>query len=173
MALGVTGKLILGFFTLILGVSLIVPMTSNSNIVTTKLTVANEANAFTPVSVNEINETEVHTMTNNPTSWKVNDCPLTSVSIKNASGGTALTETTDYVLDASTGTFTLVNNTNTVAMIGADNNTYVDYSYCGDDYLNLSWGRSMLNLIGGFFALAILGVSLRLFYSVGKETGII
>lgn len=173
MSLGVTGKLVLAFVTLLLGAVLIGTVATNGLAVTDKKVISNEVEAFTPVNAGDINTTEVHTVTNAPTSWKVNDCPLTSVAIKNASGGTALTDTTDYTLTASAGTFLLKNTTTTVAMIGADNNTYVDYTYCGDDYMNLTWGRTLINLVAGFFALAILGVSLGLFYSVGKDTEII
>ena len=53
------------------------------------------------------------------------------------------------------------------------NLTNVGYTYCGDDYMNIAWGRSILNLVAGFFALGILGVGIGLFYSIAKDAGII
>lgn len=173
MSLGITGKLVLAFVTLLLGVVMVGVVASNSLLVTDKKVISNEAEAFTPCGNASINETEVHTVTNYPTGWKTNDCPLTSLAVKNASGGTALTLTTDYIPTLSAGTFLLVNTSTTVAMIGADNNTYIDYTYCGDDYMNLGWGRTMINLVSGFFAIAILLVSVGLFFSIGKDTGIL
>jgi len=170
---GTTGKLVAAFVTLLLGAVLITTIASEGLARTDKLVINNEVEAFTPVDVGNINTTEVHTVTNAPTGWKSDDCPLESVAIKNASGGTALTVTTDYTLTASAGTFLLLNTTATVAMIGADNNTYVDYTYCGDDYMNLTWGRTAINLTAGFFAIAILLISVGLFYSVAKDYGII
>jgi hypothetical protein len=93
--------------------------------------------------------------------------------MKNSSGA-SFTVTTDYVLTASTGTYKLVNSATALATLPtANNNTYATYNYCSDDYLNSSWGRTVLNLVAGFFAIAILLTSIALFYSVGKDTGII
>ena len=120
-----------------------------------------------------INGSVVYTLTNNPTNWKVDDCPITAFVLKNNSG-TVLTETTDYVLTASAGTFVFVDNAllnNTINM--STNETLATYEYCSDEYLNLGWGRTVIDLVPGFFAIALLLVSIGLFYSVGKETGII
>jgi len=171
MTLGVTGKLVLAFVTLLLGVVLITSIATQGLAVTDKKVISNEVEAFTPTAEGGINTTEVHTVTNAPTGWKVDDCPLTSVTIGNASDDFTLT--TDYTLTASAGTFLLLNTAVVNGSIGADNNTYVDYTYCGDDYMNIGWGRTMINLVAGFFALAILGAAIGLFYSVGKDTGII
>jgi len=53
------------------------------------------------------------------------------------------------------------------------NTTYFDYTYCADGYMNIAWGRTILNLVAGFFALALLGASVGIFYSIGRDTGII
>ena len=53
------------------------------------------------------------------------------------------------------------------------NNALVDYTYCNEGYMDSSWGRTVINLVPGFFALAILGASLLLFYSVAKDFDII
>ncbi len=169
--LSITNKIVLAFVTLIIGVVLIGSIATQS-LAVTETTAASETKALTIDNDIDINETEVYTVTNNPTGWKVTDCPLTNLVISNQSG-TALTVTTDYIPTLSAGTYTMVNNSDTIELIGAYNNTYVTYSYCGDDYMNLTWGRTIINLLAGFFALAILGLSVGLFYSVGKDTGII
>lgn len=172
MSLGITGKLILGFVTLLLGAVLITSVADNNVAVTDKRWIANEVVTTTPINITDPNTTEVHTLANAPTAWKKTGCPLTNVAIGNSTED--FTETTDYTVDLNEGTFLIVKSSTTVGSIqGGDNSTYVDYNYCGDDYMNLSWGRSIINLVGGFFAIAILLVSVGLFFSVGKDTGII
>ncbi len=53
------------------------------------------------------------------------------------------------------------------------NNTYnVSYTFEGDEYVVGSRNRTILNLVPGFFALALLGIGIGLFYAVGKREGI-
>jgi hypothetical protein len=176
MSLSTAQKLILAFVTLMLGVVLIGTIASNGLAVTEKTYVADETSSFATARIygaaNNIDETNASanvTVTNAPTGWKVQDCPLTSVAVGNSS--TDFTLDTDYHLYASSGIVHLKNTTNWINTPG--NSTYIDYRYCGDGYLNLSWGRTLLNLIGGFFAIAILLVSVGLFYSVAKDANII
>lgn len=172
MALNVTGKLVLAFFTLIIGVVLIGSIASNALASTDKVIVNAETidiSTSRMTGANSINVSVTHDVTNAPTSWKRQDCPLTSITYGNSSTDFALT--TDYTVDTALGTITLVNSTALINSV--PNSTFVDYTYCGDDYLNSSWGRTVLLLVAGFFALAILGASLGLFYSVAKDTGII
>lgn len=177
MTLGITGKLILGFLTLLIGAVLITVVASESLGVTDKTVIDEEAEAFTvtPVSSDSPNTTETHTVTNAPTGWKVADCPLTSVTIKNATGDAALTEDTDYTLTESAGTWVFINSTATQGLVSnaAANTTYVTYTYCQDGYLTLGWGRTVVNLVAGFFALAILLASIGIFFSVAKDTGLL
>ncbi len=168
-------KLIAGFVLLIIGIVLASQVAVIGTEVTGKLGQTNESIAIPTQGYDgegSINESYVYTVINNPTSWKTEDCPLTGVSLSNSSGS-AYTTTTDYVFTASTGTFTLVNTTLTHNAILNDNLTYVGYIYCGDDYMNLGWGRTGINLVPGFFALALLLTSIGLFYSIAKENGII
>ena len=39
--------------------------------------------------------------------------------------------------------------------------------------MNLSWGRTGINLVPGFFAIALLLVSVGLFWSIARDNGII
>ncbi|MFW6130033.1 MAG: hypothetical protein ACOC56_02540 [Atribacterota bacterium] len=168
--LGIANKLILAFVSLIIGVILIGTVATNSLTVTEKTLLENEAIDISSARDDngDINESVTFTVANAPTTWKINDCPLSSVTYGNSSLDYTLT--TDYLITLSTGVLSLKNVTE---VIEGSNNTLIDYTYCADDYMNLSWGRTMLNLIAGFFAIAILLVSLGLFYSVAKDAGIV
>lgn len=163
-------KLILAFVTLIIGAVLIGSIATQGLAVTGKTSVVNEAIDITTARLTDagsINTSKTFTVTNNPTSWKVNDCPLTTVVYGNSSDDYALT--TDYTVDLSTGVITLVNSS---AVVYGTNDTLVDYVYCGDDYMNLGWGRTLINLVSGFFAIAMLMISVGLFFSIAKDNGI-
>lgn len=176
--LNTTGKLIAAFVTLLIGAVLITSVASEGIAKTKVKEIGDEAEAMT-VALNasgqtehNINDSTIHIVSNPPTGWKVQDCPLTSFVLKNSSK-TALTLNTDYTVDLNYGNFTLKNTSATVGNLGADNNTYIDYKYCGDDYMNITWGRTGIDLVPGFFAIAILLTSVGLFYSVAKDYGII
>uniref|UniRef100_A0A6M3LQJ8 Uncharacterized protein n=1 Tax=viral metagenome TaxID=1070528 RepID=A0A6M3LQJ8_9ZZZZ len=170
-----TAKLVIAFFTLILGIVLIGVIADSGSLVTDKLSVNESLDISAAVSGptipnSSINETYIFTIINNPTGWKVADCPITNFVIYNQTGSLAVV-TTDYVFTASNGTLTLSNNAKFNR--SASNTTNLGYTYCSDDYVNVAWGRTIINLVAGFFALAILGVSLALFYDIAKDAGII
>jgi len=107
--------------------------------------------------------------------WKseISECTATTIisgSYANASG-VALVELTSYIVDTTTGYITLVNSavtnrTDFTSIIATNNN-------CPDGYLTQGWQRNIINLVPGFFALALLGIGIWLFYSIAKEQGII
>ncbi len=171
-----TSKLIAAFVALIIGIVLVAQVADIGLEVTAKSNKFNDTISSNIAGAwdagESINESYVYTVTNNPTSWKVEDCPLTNIILNNNSGDT-FTETTDYVFTAASGTYTLVNTSTVIAIVNSDNQTQVSYTYCGDDYLNLGWGITVINLVPGFFALALLLVSIALFYDIAKENGII
>lgn len=118
------------------------------------------------VKYQDINTTYNFTVTQAPTGWKSTDCPLsTTGSLTN--GSTTLTRNTDFK-GTTDGKYSLmgslINNL-------TQTNTYsATYSYCADDYLNSSWGRSVFSMVPGFFALALIGVGLYLaYYLLRKE----
>lgn len=173
MALGTANKLVLAFVTLIIGVVLIGSIATQGLINTQKTNVADEAISISSLRAddnsNSINTSAANfTVTNNPTSWKSDDCPLTNFVYGNASDN--YTVTTDYVIDLSKGILQVLN---TTAPREGGNDTLADYTYCPDTYMNLTWGRTAVNLVAGFFAIAILLISVGLFYSVAKDVGII
>jgi len=179
MAMNVTSKLVLAFVTLLLGAVLIGVIATNGLAVTDRTGVSSESHIILPTILTgrnstDINDSIVYTITNAPTGWKLSDnCPITSFSLTNSTG-TALTETTDYVVDLDAGTWVFVNSAGLNDTIDvATNETLAGYQYCPDDYMNLTWGRTVINLVSGFFALALLGASLGLFYDVAKDTGML
>jgi len=178
--LGNTQKLLLAFVTLILGAVLVGVIATNALAVTAKTSIYDESSNLATSCIvgaaQQVNESDSAcniTATNVPSGWKEIDCPLTSVTVENTSAGTytALAEGTDYNLFASTGIVQMLNTTDTDA--GDFNTTYVNYVYCQDNYLNLGWGRTITNLVAGFFAIALLMISVGLFFDVAKDTGLI
>ena len=129
---------------------------------TEKLKIADESfNLNTACYVGgQVNESDSdcnRTVTNAPTSWKQedSDCYLSGVVVTNATG-TALTLNTDYRVYSSTGVIQFLNTTATETTALVSNVTLIDYSYCGNNYMADSWGRSILNTNVGLFAIAIL-----------------
>lgn len=74
---------------------------------------------------------------------------------------------TDYQFFANNGTIRMIPMTTTEK---AGNLTTITYQYCSNEYLESSWGRTVLNMTPGFFALAILmGAAFVIFYILRKE----
>jgi hypothetical protein len=167
-------KLMLAFVTLIVGLVLVGQVATVGVGVTSKKAITNEAISIAPAYAgdNQIDPAIVFTVVNAPTGWKSTDCPLTNVILTNGSG-TAWTATTNYVFTASTGKFTLVNVPAVNQSFLSDNSSLIDYTYCGNDYLNSDWQRTVLNLTPGFFALALLIFSVGMFYSMARDAGIL
>ena len=165
-------KLVAAFTLLIIGVVLLSTVAGLTNDVTEKVRVTNESTDVSSAWLNatNVNSSIVFTLDNNPTGWRITDCPVGGVVFRNSTGD-EMTITTDYLITTSAGTFTLKNTTATQNL--TSNTTYTDYNYCGTGYLTQGWNRSVLDLVPGFFALAILGISLLLFYSIAKDEGII
>jgi len=172
------------FVMLIVGVSLVTVVAGQSNLVAEKTIV--RAESQTPLSTclvaatiagqewAQINESAAGcnlTVTNYPSGWKVDDCPLTSLSVTNSSGST-LTLNTDYTVTLTSGVIALKNTTATQSLMNASNATLVSYTYCGDDYVNSSFGRTALDVTIGLFAIALLLGAVGLFYMVLKNEGL-
>ena len=175
--MGVTSKLVLAFVTLILGAVLIGVIATNGLVVSTLTHVtSNESLDISSVRIDDgdIGASKVLLVNAyDNDSWQAenSDCDIVIVDyFLNASN--RLTVTTHYTHDGNGG-ITIVNGTLTADVVSNNDTVVVGYSYCDEDYLNLGWGRTLVNLVSGFFALAILGTSLGLFYSVAKDTGII
>jgi hypothetical protein len=172
---------ITAFVVVVLALAFIVSIADQTRTVTERTQTSQTfagAGCFTPVNLTGTDFTTLHTqangptdadcnftVTNVPTGWKLetaNDCLLVNVAVKNGTL-TTLTEDTDYYFNTETGVVTLLNTSTNVRLI-TNNATYVDYTYCSDDYLNTSWGRTILNTNVGFLAIAVLAVVLWLVY---------
>lgn len=164
-----TNKVVLGFVFLLIGVILAGVIPSVGQDTYTKTQIGDEAIDISSArdGVGDINVSVTFTIDNAPTSYKTEDCPITSVTYGNAS--TDYTLTTDYTIADSTGVLTLVNST---AVIAGGNDTVIDYTYCGDNYLTVAWGRTMIQLTMGFFALGVFGIGLWILYGIWKESGL-
>jgi hypothetical protein len=150
------------FIGVILAVSFIIAIAGLTQEKTNLTTVTNELVNIAPARLASgvINTTYPFTVTNAPTGWKQQDCPLTSVVYGNST--TDYTLTTDYTFTASTGVLLLKN---TAVVNNSDtNSTYIDYKYCGNGYVDSSWGRTVLNTNVGLYAVAILIIVVGLVY---------
>ena len=171
--------LILAFVFLIVGSALIVSIATSTNAVVDKESMVNEPISLEPVRISDnvlsYDPAVELQIAIPPEGWQETDCPITNFVLYNQTG-TETVETTDYVFTPSTGVLTIVNSSiwfSDGTYLQAENDTTLSYTYCDDDYLNSSWGRSVLTTVPGFFALALLGVALWLFYSVFTSIGLI
>lgn len=164
--------LIGAFVSIIIGVSLIGVVATQGNLVTDKTIVVDEAVDISSARLadGDINTTYPLTITNAPSGWKVSECPITSVTYGNSSQDFTLT--TDYTFTDTTGVL-LLKNTATVQMANTTNATLIDYTYCGDDYLTQGWSRNVIDLVPGFFAIALMLIGVALFYAVLKNEGLL
>lgn len=176
------------FVAIILGVSLIGTVATQSQAVTERTTVTETflgAGCFTPVNLTGTDFVTLHTQANGPTDadcnltvanvptgWKLdtdNSCLLVATVYNGTS--TALTLNTDYYFSTTTGKITLLNSTTDTRVI-TDNSTDVSYTYCADDYLTEGWSRTILDLVAGFFALALMAIGVGLMFQVLKNEGL-
>jgi len=171
-----TQKLIMAFVTLIIGISLLGVIATTGLGVTDQTVTGNETLDLVQfknlANTSQINTTATATLTNGyaTTDWQYDDCSI-AVTLLALNNGTAATVTTDYIVGGN-GEINLTN-ADFWWTESASNTTYITYTYCQDEYMTLSWGRTLLGIVPGFFAIALLMVSLALFYSVARETGII
>lgn len=165
---GWTSKLILAFVTLLIGIVLIGSVASEGNSRTELKSIVNDSIDIGSAmeGVNMVNESVVFTV---GTLGDTNaNCPMTSISASNGSGTQVLT-TANYNFTESAGQFTLVNTTALYSYLNQTNTTEWNYTYCPTGYMNLAWGRTAVDIVPGFFAIALLLTSIALFFSVYQD----
>lgn len=170
--------LLSAFVVLIIGISLIAVVAELSINATSRTAVTNETidnSVLRHPSNNSFDTNNVTLLANAPTGWKSNDtdCQITAANgleVRNATG-TVMTLDTDYNIVTTTGALRLLD-TGAINST-SDNKTLVAYTYCGDDYLAENWNRTVLNLVGGFFALALLLTALAMFYAIMRVEGVL
>ena len=74
---------------------------------------------------------------------------------------------TDYTISTA-GVLRLYNTTKMNAS-WESNLTYIDYTYCADDYIASNWGRSVLNMLAGLMAVMLIASSIAIFFNVYQE----
>ncbi len=183
--LTMVNKLFAGFVALIIGIVLITSVATGTLAVTDRTIVSAEnhdlvsigcANATNGGIFNDTVAACTFALAKEATAgtWQAanSDCNLADVSVENNSASlyTAAVSGTDYDFYAGNGSIHMKNTTTT--QDGDFNNTYVTYTYCQDGYASQAWSRTILDLIAGFFALAVMGVGISLFYSVYREANI-
>jgi len=163
--------LIGAFVALIVGVSLIGVVASESNDITSTINVSGESIDYTSVvefGTGAINTTEIFYIANPPTGWRVTGCPITGIDLYNSTSSLTVV---DYTFTASTGAIVFNNSANVNGT--ATNTTTATYVYCDSEYLTQGWNRTIIKLVPGFFALALMGIGIGLFYGVMKKEGIL
>jgi len=160
------------FIAILIGVILVSVVATEQTPLTQLSKQRNESLTFVKNGV-FVNNTTAYTV-NFPPANPIDDanrgCAISSFSLQNSTG-TNWVLTTDYTVTLSTGVFYLKNTTNTVHT--SNNITYVTYNYCDDTYLRSSWSRSALEMMPGFAALAILLISIGMFYQIARSSGIV
>jgi len=151
------GGIIIVFITIVVAIALLAPIFNTQSLLTTKQTTTNQSVSAVSAFVDSNNvDTSVNLSIYSQSNWKVKECPLTSVVIRNGVG-TALVSGTDYNLDANNGLFSLLNTTKTIPSVSL-NQTYTDYKYCADGYNTNGGSRGVASFIGLFAVLALLVV---------------
>lgn len=160
------GNILIGFLGIMVVFALLPTIATNQAVLNTKNSAVDDPIDISSAVINpgSINASVTFTLTNAPTGWKLtdSDCAISDYTFSNSTSD--FTETTDYVITASAGTFTLKNTTSTLTMVVDDNTTYVDYDYCADGYIGDSGARGVSGLILIFASLGILGFSVWFFW---------
>ena len=170
--------LIAGFIALIIGLGLIGVIAQEEQLLVNTIPVTNETITLTPNctaagcasgAAYAAEGTEITLA--NAADARV-DCPISGfVLYPNSSSGAALTVTTDYTVDLDTGILT-TKNTTLFKVDTRTNTTNSSYVYCPADYID-GWAATVLDLVAGFFAIAMLLIAVGMFYQVLKGEGII
>jgi len=154
-----TGETVVLFMGIIVILAFITAIASSASVSTQTQPVTNKSISVVNAWVNSsyVNSSINFTLYTQ-TSVNVQNCPLTSVVIRNGTGST-LTVTTDYTLDSANGRFSLVGTDSTKNMQG--NVTYADFSYCGVGYNFNQSDRNIAGLWVLFCALILLAFILE------------
>ena len=163
------GKAILiVFIGVIIAATLILNIADTENLITNKLSPTNETVTIDDANTSGVNIFKQYNLTNAPTGAKQSFCPLESISV--ASGnGTALTNGTDFIVDAAFGNITFLPTLAVnISVVELNNNTVWNYTFCPDGYVNDSGARAITRLITLFAALAILVFAIIVFISTGS-----
>ena len=168
-------KLVLAFILIVVGLALVSQIATSGQAITTLQYQTDTLNIGTarldPGAINESKEYTALATYPFVGTWKndYSECRVQTLVLKNESGFT-WAAATDYVYTPTTNKISFVDSTNVQR---GGNVTTLTYGYCSDTYLSQGWSRSIINLVPGLFAIALLGVGVGLFYSLAKDAEII
>jgi len=136
----------------LIALTFITAMTGILNPQTDWSSVDNESEDISDLRIeNGVNINESYTLYVDYDYSTTGNTPIRSYSLSN--GTDDATETTDYVVNLTEGSYTLVNST---YWHNSDNSTLVSYEYKDSDYIENNFGRVIAGLIIGFAALVVL-----------------
>ena len=104
------------------------------------------------------------------------ECSVSSIQLKNSSGfvldnnGCALAGDYTFVADIRYNLCNVESLNGTTG--GSPNTTTITYRYCAEDYVATGWARSLLDLVPGFFAIALLIIAAFSIMYILKENGV-
>ena len=143
--------ILLTFIVIMIAIPFIINNADNLNPITSAQFQNDTQNISTArLAGNGINASINYTVTKTP--LLTSNLSLESFAIYNSSGSVA-TITTDYLVDLSTGVYSLKNSS---FWIASGNITYVTYNYFDDSYITDSGSRNILLLTVFFMALGLL-----------------
>ncbi len=154
------GIIVMMFVGIIFSLALLVPIAETVGLMTNKQVATNQSVSTVTgfLTTNSVNES-INYSVRTQSAWKVLDCALGSVVVRNGVGTTLVLDT-DYTLDADNGRYSLLNTSATIPGTSL-NLTYTDYNFCEDGYNKDAGSRGMLPLILIFSSLIILGFVLE------------
>ena len=161
------GILVVLFIGIVVALAMLPEMGSTVNEMTELRATTNETLNLATARVTglpgEINSSINFSLTNAPSGWKVDKCPITSLVVL-SSNGTTLTGSTigtgDYVPYTSVGIIQFNNTAKVNATVNsssvAANSSFGSYAYCDDGYVTGATS-TMIKLVLLFAALGLLG----------------
>lgn len=173
MPLDTTGKLIGAFVTLLIGIMFLTNVSSETLDKTALKGADNETVDITLARArlnNSILTNFSDVLLHAPAGWETDDsdCNVLQNVVYKTNNGTTLVLNTHYNLTTNKGRVALLNDS-FWQISTQSNNTVITYLYCGQNYLSENWSRTVLNTAPGLFGLALLLVSVGLFWSIGKD----
>lgn len=171
-------KLVMAFISLFIAVVLISVLTDQTIVQTTPIVITNESVSIASArgSLGNLTYATLIPLRNVVTDWRsTSDAPV-ECSPGSSTGTYAFTlrNQTNALLtrgvhyNISNGGYLQVANV-VVLNNSMANTTYASYDYCPSDYQVAGFGRSMLNMIGGFLALMCFGIAIFFMYDIYKD----
>jgi len=165
------GVLIVLFLGIIVVLALMPSIAEQTNTMTEKFTVYNVSlDVNGSILANSSGNTTFYMYTTpKQAGWKITDCPISNLVVRNGSNDT-LVLNTDYTANLSLGRIAPTGaclNWNSTGVYGS-NISRIDYTYCEEGYITSSAGRSITKMILLFAALGLLVFAI--YYSVRQFT---